>query len=103
MIDFCLDEDVLRQPTLYGNRKNVLIEQIEIDMEPSITKFEDELCRLINKDRMDKKGMTSATVAAFIQETHNKVSIVERRLRVGHHLGLEIVKSMSTFHLGGNT
>lgn len=76
----------MRQPTLYGNRKNVLIEQVEIDMEPSIDMFEDELCRLINKDRMEKKRMTSTTAAALVQETHNKVSIVERRLRVCYSL-----------------
>lgn len=81
-IDLDLDEDILRQPTVYGNRKNVLIEQVEIDMEPSINMFEDELCRLINKDRMEKKRMTATTAAALVQETHNKVSIVERRLRV---------------------
>ena len=51
-------------------------------MEPSINVFEEELCRLINKDRMEKKRMTQTTITAFIQEQHNKVSIVERRLRV---------------------
>jgi len=44
--------------------------------------FEDELCRLINKDRMEKKKVSHTTVTALIQDTHNKVSIVERRLRV---------------------
>ena len=50
-------------------------------MEPSINIFEEELCRLINKDRMEKKKLTQTTVTAIIQEAH-KVSIVERRLRV---------------------
>jgi hypothetical protein len=31
---------------------------------------------------MEKKKMTQTTVAALIQEANNKVSIVERRLRV---------------------
>ncbi len=77
-----LDEDTLRQPTVQINRRNILIEQIEIDMEPSINMFEDELCRLINKDRMEKKKVAHPTVTALIQDTHYKVSIVERRLRV---------------------
>jgi hypothetical protein len=72
----------LRQPVLQANRRNILIDQVEIDMEPSINMFEEELCRLINKDRMEKKKMTQTTVATLIQEANNKVSIVERRLRV---------------------
>lgn len=51
-------------------------------MEPSINMFEDELCRLINKDRMEKKKLAPTTVATLVPESHNKVSIVERRLRV---------------------
>jgi hypothetical protein len=77
-----LDEDTLKQPVLQPNRRNILIEQVEIDMEPSINMFEEELCRLINKDRIEKKRMGQTTVTALVQETHNKVSIVERRLRV---------------------
>ncbi len=72
----------MRQPALQANRRTILIEQIEIDMEPSINMFEEELCRLINKDRMEKKKVSHTTVTALIQDTHNKVSIVERRLRV---------------------
>ncbi len=55
-------------------------------MEPSINMFEEELCRLINKDRMEKKKMSQTTVTALVQEAHNKVSIVERRLRVRYFL-----------------
>ncbi len=77
-----LDEDTLRQPVLEANRRNILIEQIEIDMEPSINIFEEELCLLINKDRVEKKKLTHTTVTAIVPEQHNKVSIVERRLRV---------------------
>ena len=51
-IRIILADDALRQPALQANRKNLLIERLEIDMEPSISVFEDELCRLINKDRM---------------------------------------------------
>jgi len=77
-----LDEDTLRQPVLQANRRNILIEQIEIDMEPSIHIFEEELCLLINKDRMEKKKLAHSAVTTLVQEPHNKVSIVERRLRV---------------------
>jgi hypothetical protein len=81
---FCiyLDEDSLRQPVIQPNRRNILIEQVEIDMEPSVHGFEDELCRLINKDRTEKKKMAHTTAAALLQEAHKKVTIVERRLRV---------------------
>ncbi len=77
-----LDEDTLKQPVVQANRRNILIEQVEIDMEPSISMFEDELCRLINKDRMDKRKMTQTTLSTLVQGSHNKVTIVERRLRV---------------------
>ena len=82
-----LDDDALRQPVLQTNRKNLLIERVEIDMEPSISVFEDELCRLINKDRMDKRKMLATTVTALVQDANNKVSIVERRLRVRSFFG----------------
>jgi hypothetical protein len=61
-------------------------------MEPSINMFEEELCRLINKDRMEKKKMSQTTVTALVQEAHNKVSIVERRLRVRYFLWIKILK-----------
>jgi hypothetical protein len=51
-------------------------------MEPSINMFEEELCRLINKDRMEKKKLSQTTASTLVQETQIKVSIVERRLRV---------------------
>jgi hypothetical protein len=51
-------------------------------MEPSIHIFEEELCLLINKDRMEKKKLAQSAVTTLVQEPHNKVSIVERRLRV---------------------
>ena len=51
-------------------------------MEPSISVFEDELCRLINKDRMEKRKVPGTTVTALVQDANNKVSIAERRLRV---------------------
>jgi len=51
-------------------------------MEPSIHIFEEELCLLINKDRMEKKKLAHSAVTTLVQEPHNKVSIVERRLRV---------------------
>jgi hypothetical protein len=51
-------------------------------MEPSISTFEDELCRLVQKDRMEKRKLSQATVSALVNESQSKVSIVERRLRV---------------------
>ncbi|CAF3451554.1 unnamed protein product [Rotaria sp. Silwood1] len=83
----------------HTNRKNILIEQVEIDMEPSIDLFEEELCRLIHKDRMEKKKMSQTTVAAIVHETHSKVSIVERRLRVGIHNGQCYVQDPLIFYL----
>lgn len=67
---------------MQANRRNILIEQIEIDIEPSINSFEDELCRLIQKDRMEKKKASQGSVSAIVKEPQSKVSIVERRLRV---------------------
>ncbi|CAF0912061.1 unnamed protein product [Rotaria sp. Silwood1] len=93
------NEDTLRKPVLQANRKNILIEQVEIDMEPSIDLFEEELCRLIHKDRMEKKKMSQTTVAAIVHETHSKVSIVERRLRVGIHNGQCYVQDPLVFYL----
>lgn len=77
----CVDEDVLKQPVLQPNRRNVLIEQLEIDIEPSVSVFEEELRVLINKDRLEKKKLTQTPAAPATQEAF-KVSIVERRLRV---------------------
>jgi len=80
-MNMILDDDILRQPVVDALRRNILIEQVEVDMEPSINVFEEELCILINKDRLKtKKNMTIS--AAVNQEPHNRVSIVERRLRV---------------------
>ena len=79
------DNDSLKLPVVQLNRKNLLIERVEIDMEPSIGLFEEELCRLINKDRMEKKKMTNTTVTSLVQDVSQKVSIVERRLRVRSH------------------
>ncbi|CAF0762294.1 unnamed protein product [Rotaria sordida] len=93
------DEDTLRKPVLQANRKNILIEQVEIDVEPSITFFEEELCRLIHKDQMEKKKMSHTTVSALVQETQSKISIVERRLRVGIHNGQCYVQDPLVFYL----
>ncbi|CAF4479437.1 unnamed protein product, partial [Rotaria sp. Silwood2] len=93
------NEDTLRKPILQANRKNILIEQIEIDMEPSINLFEEELCRLIHKDQMEKKKISQTTVAAIVHETYSKVSIVERRLRVGIHNGQCYVQDPLVFYL----
>lgn len=79
---FSIDEDILKKTDLHLNPKTILIEHVEIDMEPSVGMFEEELCRLVNKDRMDKKKMAQTTVSALAQDALNKVSIVERRLRV---------------------
>ncbi len=95
------DEDTLRQPVLSTNRRNVLIEQVEIDMDPSIVMFEEELCRLINKDRMEKKRIAQTTVTGLVQDTNNKVSIVERRLRVYYLLGIQGQIYEVIFDLGG--
>ncbi|CAF4358064.1 unnamed protein product, partial [Adineta steineri] len=94
-----IDEDVLKQPNIQTNRRNILIEQVEIDMEPSINQFEEELCRLINKDRLEKTKTTQTTLTALVQESHNKVSIVERRLRVGVHNGQCYVQDPLIFYL----
>ena len=76
------DDDSLKLPVVQLNRKNLLIERVEIDMEPSVSLFEEELCRLINKDRMEKKKMMNTTVSNLVQDASHKVTIVERRLRV---------------------
>ncbi|CAF1455211.1 unnamed protein product [Adineta steineri] len=93
------NEDVLKQPNIQTNRRNILIEQVEIDMEPSINQFEEELCRLINKDRLEKTKTTQTTLTTLVQESHNKVSIVERRLRVGVHNGQCYVQDPLIFYL----
>ncbi|CAM4766790.1 unnamed protein product [Rotaria magnacalcarata] len=93
------NEDTLRKPVLQANRRNILIEQVEIDMEPSISTFEDELCRLVQKDRMEKKKLSQGTVSALANEPQSKVSIVERRLRVGIHNGQCYVQDPIIFHL----
>lgn len=77
------DEDVLKQPALQANRQNILIEQIEVDIEPSVNVFEEELCIMINKDRLEKKKLSQST-ANQISPEPQKVSIVERRLRVSN-------------------
>ena len=69
---------------LQSNRRNILIEHVEIDIEPSISSFEDELCRLMNKDRLEKRKAFQSFVNDPLQSTTMKVSIVERRLRVRH-------------------
>jgi hypothetical protein len=51
-------------------------------MDPSINMFEDELCRLINKDQIERKKMLHPNGTNPIQEVNHRVSVVERRLRV---------------------
>ncbi|CAF1495816.1 unnamed protein product [Adineta ricciae] len=92
------NEDVLKQPVLQANRRNILIEQVEIDMEPSVNIFEEELCIMINKDRLEKKKL-SQSAANQISPEPQKVSIVERRLRVGVHNGQCYVQDPLIFYL----
>ena len=86
-----LDDDVLRQAAPQSNRKNLLIENLEIDMDPTIQRFEDELCQLVNRDRLEKQKFTrDKNTSTALPESNSRVTIVERRLRVRlslfHHL-----------------
>ncbi|CAF0829530.1 unnamed protein product, partial [Didymodactylos carnosus] len=83
--------DALKQPQIHSKRRNIIIEHVEIDIEPSVNRFEDELCLLLNKDRIYKQDSSP-------QETR-KISIVERRLRVGVHNGKCYVHDPLIFYL----
>ena len=86
-----VDEDTLRKPVLQANRRNILIEQVEIDMKPSINQFEEELCRYISVDRIENNQRSQTASTNSTQEVHNKVSIVERRLRVRYSAFFKIL------------
>lgn len=76
------DDDTLKRPQQLSDQRNINIEHLEIDMEPSIGAFEDELCRLINEDRLERRKVALAATNNLPAESNARVSIVERRLRV---------------------
>lgn len=52
-------------------------------MIPSIQRFDDELCHLVNKDRLKKQNQTrDRDKSTDFSESNSRVTIVERRLRV---------------------
>ncbi|XP_033763322.1 nephrocystin-4-like isoform X5 [Pecten maximus] len=66
------------------------LEHVNIQLHPTVDKFEEELSELLHKDRVERDGRgTSGT----------QVTIVERRLLVGVHNGWGFLDKQQIFHL----
>ncbi|XP_072022580.1 nephrocystin-4-like [Amphiura filiformis] len=73
--------DNLRKPRPL-KKTPCVIDKIKINLYPTLEKFEEELCQIVNNDRLARDGVQSDT---------GSVVIAERRLHVGIHNGFGYV------------
>ena len=65
--------DFLRKPRLVRALPSY-VEKLSITLNPSIEKVEEELCQLVNEDRINRENLTVDGTS---------ISVLERRLQVG--------------------
>ncbi|KAL5014616.1 hypothetical protein ScPMuIL_008886 [Solemya velum] len=66
------------------------IDGLTIQLQPSVEKFEEELCELLQEDRTNRENRIL---------TNTPISVVERRIKVGVHNGWCYVEKPETFYL----
>ncbi|XP_064643236.1 nephrocystin-4-like isoform X3 [Lineus longissimus] len=66
------------------------IDKLNIRLQPSVEAFEDELCKLLNEDRMNRDNKVA---------DGTNVTVLERRLQVGIHNGWGYIEKPQTVHL----
>ena len=81
-------KDRMKKPKLQRHVP-CMIESLNIHLPPSMEKFEEELCGLLNEDRRNRENRYAGT----------HVSIVERRLSVGVHNGWCYLAKPELYHL----
>ncbi|XP_071484844.1 nephrocystin-4-like, partial [Diadema antillarum] len=69
--------DSLRKPKPL-KKISAIVDKMEVTLNPSVEKFEEELCRLINADRSVREEVASEK---------GTIQVTERRLQVGVHNG----------------
>ncbi|KAK2557771.1 Nephrocystin-4 [Acropora cervicornis] len=74
--------DILKKPRLAKTTPS-FINKLSIALHPSIEEFEDELRRMLNRDRFHKNNL--------VQDDGLEIGIVERRLKVSVHNGWKFV------------
>ncbi|XP_060072495.1 nephrocystin-4-like isoform X2 [Ylistrum balloti] len=70
------------------------LEHVNIQLHPTVDKFEEELSELLHKDRIERDGRTTSGT---------QVTIVERRLLVGIHNGWGFLDKPQILHLDLHT
>lgn len=81
--------DSLKKPKLL-NQVPIQINNLRIQLHPTVEKFDEELCEALHKDR---EGTENKKLAG------TSISILERRLIVGVHNGLNFLEKPETMHL----
>ncbi|CAH1775289.1 unnamed protein product [Owenia fusiformis] len=81
--------DNLRKPKLLKTLQ-CHIDQVSLNMLPQLDKFEEELCKLLNEDRINRENkVADGTI----------VAVIERRLQIGVHNGLCYVQEPQCVYL----
>eukprot|EP00057_Strongylocentrotus_purpuratus_P013383 XP_011667857.1 PREDICTED: nephrocystin-4-like [Strongylocentrotus purpuratus] len=79
----CEGGDSLRKPKPV-KKVSCTIDKLQVTLHPNVERFEEELCKLINSDRILREEVTS---------DKGVVQVAERRLHVGIHNGWGYVDS----------
>ncbi|XP_070560469.1 nephrocystin-4-like isoform X2 [Ptychodera flava] len=82
--------DNLRRPRPVTNKIACVLDKLQIFLYPTVEKFEDEVCKLLNADRLARDDIQSDT---------GVVQVTERRLQVGIHNGWDYVQPPQTYLL----
>ncbi|XP_076451476.1 nephrocystin-4-like [Babylonia areolata] len=83
------EEDQFRRPQLRMGA-SCAVEGLTLSLPPSLERFEEELCQLLNEDRTSRENRTHDSLS---------ISVMERRLEVGIHNGWTYVDKPQTFHM----
>lgn len=84
--------DAFRKPKL-SPTISCQLHNIMLSVPPNVTKFEEELCQLLNEDHYNSSKQTTGTV------TNQCINIAERRLKISIHNGWSYIGKQHTVHL----